>query len=886
MSNNNDNIQENQENQTNQQLQGDLRDNSALVPSPQGSPRRSREIKAIDVLSSKKEVQRLTGMIAALERFISKSSEKCFRFFSALKKQDHFEWNEECQQALRDLKAYLSNPPLLAKPKAGERLLIYLAVRRDENLEADALANLASAADVTSDASASVIHLFHSALDPDKNELSHFDCSNRKSDSLAFVKVLVNICQKLQKNWNIKMDKFVIRSNIGQSSFNGSSRPSVSSNIAPEIQRGTILSPPSNVDSVLELGSPSPDPKERIPILQYAPNIRDEVRRHYIQKGACQPSGHAFPKTKFGNKMRQFNPDWFKGPYSQWLEYNIKSDAAFCLCCYLFKNELESRGNAGDAFTKDGFKGWNKGTERLRTHVGEVDSIHHKCFNRMQDLINQEQSIQSSFHKQSEKVKSDHRIRLNASVDVVRFLLRNGLSFRGHNESEDSEYKGLFLELLEFHGDKHSDVGKVILHKAPKNDMMICPAIQKDIVDACAKETIKAIIQDLDDDFFGILVDESKDISHKEQMALVIRYVNKRGEKTIYDLLLDHSLSSSKLRGQGYDGASNMQGRINGLKSLILQDVPSAYCVHCFAHQLQLTLVALSKKHPDVKNFFDVVTNTLNIIGAFFKRREILRQHQVEKLEELLKSGEILTGQGLNQEHMQQDSLLSLDRFAAKNLLGNIQEFEFVFLLHLMFKMLLFTNELNKALQKKDQDIVNAMRLLDLAKIRLQTMRESEFEILMNEVYSFCAIDLQLHELNSRFDVVTSDLLLGMASLNPIDSFANFDKDRIIKLAEYYPSEFDDNKLRDLSFQLDSFIVYARMPHSKFINLKGMKGLAIVMAETKLDQTWCHIYLLVKLTLILPVATASMERAFSSMKLIKSDLRNSISEEFLNGCLA
>jgi len=149
----------------------------------------------------------------------------------------------------------------------------------------------------------------------------------------------------------------------------------------------------------------------------------------------------------------------------------------------------------------------------------------------------------------------------------------------------------------------------------------------------------------------------------------------------------------------------------------------------------------------------------------------------------------------------------------------------------------------------------------------------------------YAAIDLQLHELNSRFDVVTSDLLLGMACLNPIDSFANFDKDRIMKLAKYYPSEFDDNKLRDLSFQLDSFIVYARMPHSKFINLKGMKDLAIVMAETKLDQTWCHIYLLVKLTLILPVATASVERAFSSMKLIKSDLRNSISEEFLNGCL-
>ncbi|XP_070008779.1 uncharacterized protein [Nicotiana sylvestris] len=90
------------------------------------------QIKAIeeipDILSNKKKVQRLTWRIAALGRFISKSSEKCFKFFLALKKQDHFEWNEECQQALRNLKTYLSNSPLLAKPKAGEKLLLYLAV--------------------------------------------------------------------------------------------------------------------------------------------------------------------------------------------------------------------------------------------------------------------------------------------------------------------------------------------------------------------------------------------------------------------------------------------------------------------------------------------------------------------------------------------------------------------------------------------------------------------------------------------------------------------------------------------------------------------------------------------------------------------------------------
>jgi G:T-mismatch repair DNA endonuclease (very short patch repair protein) len=56
----------------------------------------------------------------------------------------------------------------------------------------------------------------------------------------------------------------------------------------------------------------------------------------------------------------------------------------------------------------------------------------------------------------------------------------------------------------------------------------------------------------------------------------------------------------SRVRGQGYDGASNMQGEFNGLKSLILKEHKCAFYVHCFAHQLQLALVAVAKKDDDI----------------------------------------------------------------------------------------------------------------------------------------------------------------------------------------------------------------------------------------------------------------------------------------------
>ncbi|KAL0290306.1 UNVERIFIED_CONTAM: hypothetical protein Sradi_7053100 [Sesamum radiatum] len=74
------------------------------------------------------EAQRLTGRIAALSRFISKSAEKSLPFFKTIRKAKTFEWSTPCQHAFEELKAYLAKLPLLVKPSPGETLYLYLSV--------------------------------------------------------------------------------------------------------------------------------------------------------------------------------------------------------------------------------------------------------------------------------------------------------------------------------------------------------------------------------------------------------------------------------------------------------------------------------------------------------------------------------------------------------------------------------------------------------------------------------------------------------------------------------------------------------------------------------------------------------------------------------------
>jgi hypothetical protein len=93
----------------------------------EANPEKISAITSMKAPTSIKDVQKLTGCMAGLNRFISKLRERGLPFFKLLKHQEKFVWTPEADQALAQLKDFLSKPPVLTAPRKGEQLRLYLA---------------------------------------------------------------------------------------------------------------------------------------------------------------------------------------------------------------------------------------------------------------------------------------------------------------------------------------------------------------------------------------------------------------------------------------------------------------------------------------------------------------------------------------------------------------------------------------------------------------------------------------------------------------------------------------------------------------------------------------------------------------------------------------
>lgn len=286
-------------------------------------------------------------------------------------------------------------------------------------------------------------------------------------------------------------------------------------------------------------------------------------------------------------------------------------------------------------------------------------------------LRNPIQHIDRLINAQTSQQLLENRLRFKTSIITVKWLAKQACAFRGHDESVNSRNRGNFIELIKHSAECSKEIAQVVLENAPSYAKYTSSDIQKELLNILANKVRNKIRRELGDGKFCILVDEALDESDKEQMAIILRYVDCDGyirerffevvnvmettavtlKKEICNVLARYDLLVENIRGQGYDGASNMRGAWNGLQALFLKDCPYAYYIHCFAHQLQLALVAASNDVPDVWLFFSALGSIVNVLTSSAKRLSELKSVWEAEIIDLIASGEVQTGTGANQIH-------------------------------------------------------------------------------------------------------------------------------------------------------------------------------------------------------------------------------------------
>ncbi|XP_042051650.1 zinc finger MYM-type protein 1-like [Salvia splendens] len=219
-------------------------------------------------------------------------------------------------------------------------------------------------------------------------------------------------------------------------------------------------------------------------------------------------------KKKYGIQERSFQEIWFKR-YT-WLEYSVSNDATLRFWYYLFKKYDKGGRQSDDTFTKRGCSNWKNALERFNYLVRGVNSCHNNTRIQFKAFQDQRNSVASILRSNTREMEVAYRIRLTVSLNMTRFLLKQGLSFRGHDESSSSSNRGNFLELLQWFSELNDDVSKTLFTNAPANNQMNSPQIQKELANACASEVTHAIVNDIGDKVFTLLVDEARDVSLKK----------------------------------------------------------------------------------------------------------------------------------------------------------------------------------------------------------------------------------------------------------------------------------------------------------------------------------------------------------------------------------
>ena len=273
-------------------------------------------------------------------------------------------------------------------------------------------------------------------------------------------------------------------------------------------------------------------------------------------------------------------------------------------------------------FVTKPFTTWANKSQKMSNH----GSLEVACSKMRAFLATYEQpskAISMQLDTQAQKQLEENKVVLESLFKITMLLGKQGLAFRGHRDDkvsfaeqydQESHNPGNFIELVCFRAETDPVLAKH-LKNAPRNAKYTSKTTQNQMISIVGDHIRSELIQEIKSaKFYSLIADELSDISNKEQVSLSFRYVLEGSVKEVFADFIEveritgkdiaHAIIQSldkwdiplqHLRGQCYDGASNMAGARSGCSAIIREKAPLAVYHHCAAHRLNLAVVSACK---------------------------------------------------------------------------------------------------------------------------------------------------------------------------------------------------------------------------------------------------------------------------------------------------
>lgn len=491
-----------------------------------------------------------------------------------------------------------------------------------------------------------------------------------------------------------------------------------------------------------------------------------------------QPEDIIFPKRQFGKASvinRSFQKNWFKT--WKWLHYIEDKDVVFCFHCALaHKKQMLKTSNPDASFIQIGFSNWKDATIRFSKH--EQSTCHKSAMQTMVFLPKTTKDVGEQLNFATIKEKENNRQLLMKIIENIQFLARQGLPLRGDGDDTSSN----FYQLMKLRGNDDDRIKEWMNKKMNK---YTSPEIQNEILQIMGSDILNKIADTLHKTpFFTVMVDETADISNKEQVVVCFRWVSDTLDvhedfvglwktknleansivQIIKEVLVMLNLSIHKCRGQCYDGAWAMCGKHKGVSKQILDIENRAVFTHCYGHALNLAVGDAVKGSKLMKDALDITQEICKLVKQSPRRNALLDEIQKDNLQTspgirvLCPTRWTVRADALNSILQNYDNLQklwseSIEYVKDTDMLARIRgvsvymnKFDFLFGLKLGYLILNHSDNLSKTLQKTRMSAAEGQHI---AKLTVKTMKlvrtDDKFDLFWTHVKQQC---LQLEDVN------------------------------------------------------------------------------------------------------------------------------------------